>query len=75
MSLLHSIPLNNHPLQETELHIPTFVWDGVPKEAKGNNSNFTRKRSGRYYLDEVIKINILVTAHVDRVNIAHADII
>lgn len=40
-----------------------------------NNSNFTRKRSGRYYLDEVIKINILVTAHVDRVNIAYADII
>jgi len=51
------------------------VWDGLPKKGKGNNSNFTRKRPGRHYLDEVIKINILVTAHVDRVNTAHTDII
>ena len=49
-----------------ELNIPTFVWDGLPKKGKGNNSNFTRKRPGRPYLDEVIKINILVPAHVDR---------
>ena len=58
-----------------QLNIPTFVWDGLPKKGKGNNNNFTRKRPGRYYLVEVIKINILVTAHVDRVNTAHADII
>lgn len=32
---------------------------------KGKNSNFTVKKPGKYYLNEVIRVNIARTRHVD----------